>query len=105
MSASEPDHLAPAALAVWRETVAAHPTPDRIVGPDLEAYCVQVARMRDAQARVDTEGMVVADAKGNPIPHPALELERRAQVEVRAWGDRFKPPRPQRKMPGLSIGG
>ena len=91
MSASEPDHLAPAALAVWRETVAAHPTPDRIVGPDLEAYCVQVARMREAQAQIDKDGIIVRDAKGNPVPHPALAIEKAAQVEVRAWADRFRP--------------
>ena len=59
---SAPEHLSAAARAVWDATVAAHPAPDRIVGPDLEAYCTQVARMRDAQARVDAEGMIVADA-------------------------------------------
>lgn len=90
---SAPEHLSAAARAVWDATVAAHSVPDRIVGPDLEAYCTQVARMRDAQARVDAEGLIVADAKGNPVPHPAIVLERAAQAEVRAWGDRFKPPR------------
>lgn len=93
---SAPEHLSLAARAVWDATVGAHPTPDRIVGPDLEAYCTQVARMRDAQARIDTEGLIVADAKGNPVPHPAIALERAAQAEVRAWGDRFKPPRRSR---------
>jgi hypothetical protein len=47
--------------------------------------------MRDAQTRIDREGLVVADAKGNPIPHPALAIEKAAQVEVRAWADRFRP--------------
>ena len=60
------------------------------MGPDLEAYCSQVARMRDAQARVDAEGLVVADVKGNPVPHPALSIEKAAQAEVRAWGERFR---------------
>jgi len=96
VSVSAPEHLSPAARAVWDTTVGAHPSPDRIVGPDLEAYCTQVARMRDAQARVDAEGLIVADAKGNPVPHPAIALERAAQAEVRAWGDRFKPPRRSR---------
>lgn len=93
---SAPEHLSPAARAVWDAAVGSHPSPDRIVGPDLEAYCTQVARMRDAQARVDAEGLIVADAKGNPVPHPAIALERAAQAEVRAWGDRFKPPRRSR---------
>lgn len=76
--------------------MAAHPTPDRIVGPDLEAYCSQVARMRDAQSRINAEGLIVADAKGNPVAHPAIVIEKAAQAEVRAWGDRFRPPRRSR---------
>lgn len=35
------------------------------------------------------------DAKGNPVPHPALAIEKAAQVEVRAWSERFKPRRRQ----------
>jgi hypothetical protein len=41
--------------------------------------------MRDAQRRITAEGIVVADAKGNPCPHPALAVEKQAQGEVRAW--------------------
>ena len=75
---------------MWDATVALKPGSE---GPDLEAYCTQVARMRDAQARIDAEGIVVADARGNPVPHPALAIEKAAQVEVRAWSERFKPRR------------
>lgn len=88
-----PAHLSESARKVWDEVVSAHDDPARIAGPDLEAYCVQVARMRDAQARVDVEGIVVADEKGRPVPHPALAIERAAQAEVRAWADRFRPRR------------
>ncbi len=92
MSAPEsaPEHLSPAARAVWDATVSAHSNPEWIVGPDLEAYCTQVARMRDAQSRIDAEGLIVADAKGNPVPHPAIAIEKAAQSEVRAWGVRFR---------------
>jgi len=90
---SAPEHLAAGARAVWDEVTSAHDDPARIEGPDLEAYCVQVARMRDAQARIDAEGLVVADEKGRPVPHPAVALEKAAQAEVRAWGDRFRPRR------------
>ncbi|WP_213452876.1 P27 family phage terminase small subunit [Rhizomonospora bruguierae] len=86
-----PAHLSDAAKAVWAEITQAHADPAVIEGPDLEAFCVQVARMRDAQARIDAEGLVVADAKGQPIPHPAIALEKQAHAEVRAWGDRFRP--------------
>ena len=65
----------------------------RVDGPDLDAYCGQVALVRESADRVSSEGMVIADAKGNPIPHPAVEIGRRAQAEVRAWAGRFDPPR------------
>jgi len=73
---------------VWESVVAGKPGCE---GPDLEAYCVQVSRMRDAQSRIDREGLVVADVKGNPVPHPALAIEKAAQIEVRAWSERFRP--------------
>jgi len=70
---------------VWRETLASHPKVAGVAPALLEAFAVQVARMRDAQARIDAEGLVVADEKGRPIPHPALDLERAAQAEARTW--------------------
>lgn len=100
MFVSAPEHLSVEAKRVWAEVEVAFASMgvdvSRIAGADLEAYCVQVARMRDAQSRIDGEGLVVADEKGRPVPHPAIELERKAQVEVRAWGDRFRPKRPRR---------
>lgn len=53
--------------------------------PGFDAYCGQVAIERDAAARIAAEGLVVADAKGTPVPHPALEIQRKAQAEMRAW--------------------
>ena len=66
---------------------------DRIDGPDLEAFCGQVARLRDAQARLAAEGSIIADPKGVPIPQPAIAIERAAQDEIRKWGNAFKPRR------------
>lgn len=65
-----------------------------VEGPLLEAYAGQVARLRDAQRRLQKEGLVIADPKGNPIPHPAIMIERDAQAQLRSWGDRFKAPGP-----------
>jgi len=62
-----------------------------ITGPQLEAYCGQVARLRDAQRRLAVEGLVIADVKGQPVAHPALAIERAAQDEIRRWGDVFEP--------------
>lgn len=87
-----PAHLTPAVAAVWSEVITAYGS-DEIVGPDLEAYCGQVAQLRDAQARIASDGLITADPKGNPIPHPAIAIERAAQDEIRKWGPRFTPPR------------
>lgn len=85
-----PSYLSEMARNVW-DDVTLHNPEAADNAPVLEAYCNQVARMRDAQARIDAEGLVVADEKGRPIPHPALAIERDAQKEVRAWGNKFGP--------------
>lgn len=77
--ANLPDHLRP----IWEEMA---PTVRRGIGSaGMEAFCGQVYRMRDAQERVAQDGAIVADAKGNPAPHPAIAIEKAAQAEVRAW--------------------
>lgn len=62
-------------------------------GPEFEAYCGQIVRLRDAQQRLAAEGTIVADPKGNPVPHPALTIERQAAEQLRRWGDKFAPKR------------
>lgn len=57
----------------------------------LEAYATTIARLRDARRRIDSEGLVVADEKGRPIPHPALAIEKMLNAEVRAWLARYQP--------------
>lgn len=86
-----PAHLPDDVAAVWVEIVAT--VGAQCAGPDLEAYAGQVARLRDAQARIAAEGSIVSDPKGNPIQHPALAIEKAAQSEIRAWGTRFRRPR------------
>lgn len=88
-----PEHLPDDVREVWLELVtAAGADASRIVGPDLEAYAGQVARLRDAQRRIAAEGQIIEDPRtGKPIPHPALEIERVAQVEIRTWGNHFRP--------------
>lgn len=58
----------------------------RLSGPELEALAGQISRLRDAQARIAEDGLIVPDVKGNPVEHPALAIERRAQDEIRKWG-------------------
>jgi len=96
---SHPQHLPADVAAVWDEviadlTTAYGPTVAKAsAGPDLEAYCGQVARLRDAQRRIADEGAIVADPKGTPVPHPAVAIERAAQDEIRKWGSTFRPRR------------
>jgi hypothetical protein len=83
-----PAGLAPRLLATWLEVAAA--VPDVAIGQlGLEALVSQVARLRDAQARIETDGAVVVDAKGNATEHPAIGIERRAQAEIRTWLERY----------------
>jgi hypothetical protein len=81
--ASLPEHLRP----IWDE-MAVQVGP-KIGAIGLEALCVQVYRMRDAQRRITAEGVVVSSPKGDPVPHPALAVEVKAQAEVREWIKRF----------------
>lgn len=82
-SITKPVGLAEHLSEIWDETVGS--VQASIGSAGLESLCIQIHRMRDAQARVTDEGMVTSDAKGNPCPHPALEIERKAQAEVRTW--------------------
>lgn len=88
-----PDHLPKRVAQVWDEVEAAFTTVafDRLNKQNLEAYCGQVATMREAQERVDREGIIIADAKGDPVEHPAIGIGKRAQEQIRAWGTEFKP--------------
>lgn len=84
-----PPHLPPDVAAVWVEIEAQLPTGTKL-GADFEAYCGQVARLRDAQRRIHEEQLIVPDSKNQPVAHPALAIERTAQDEIRKWANKFK---------------
>ena len=87
-----PERLPSEVAAVWSELVAEHGDgAARIVGPEFEAYCGAVARLRDAQRRIHDEQIIVPDSKNAPVAHPALAIERQASDDLRRWGDKFKP--------------
>ena len=94
---SAPAHLPKAVAEVWSEVTTAYGDGAEVIeGPALEAYCGQVATLRDAQRRLADDGLVVNDSKGFPVNHPAIAIERAAQDEIRKWGDQFRPPKPRR---------
>ena len=87
-----PAHLSEPEAQAWQEL--AGRWPDKVPmpeGAEFEAWLGQVARLREAQRALAKDGLIVADPKGIPMPHPALEIERRAQIELRTWGDKFDP--------------
>ena len=93
-----PEFMPDAERAIWDQMVAAG-SPE---GPELEAFVGQVARLREAQRRIAAEGLITADPKGFPIPHPAIAIEKAAQAEIRAWGSKFAPKRTPNAGAGAS---
>lgn len=81
--AKRPEHLAEHLCPIWDEI--APQVSLRIGFAGLEALCGQMYRLREAQKKITTEGLVVADARENPVPHPALKIEKEAQAEIRRW--------------------
>ncbi|QDU62163.1 hypothetical protein Pan216_30300 [Planctomycetes bacterium Pan216] len=55
-------------------------TPDVI----LEAIATQILTAREARKALDRDGLMVRDAKHNPVAHPALDAERAAQNQLTA---------------------
>lgn len=93
-----PGHLSAGARRAWDEIEAGlQGGLDGVEAMAVESYAVAVARMRDAQSRVDLDGLIVPDDKGRPVPHPALAVERAAAAEVKRWVERYRPrpPRPE----------
>lgn len=80
--------------AVRAELLAEHGDgADRVRGPEFDAYATCVARLRDAQARIAVEELIVPDSKNQPVVHPAFAIERQCMDELRKWGDKFRPRR------------
>lgn len=98
-----PSRLSKGAAQAWDEIVAAHGSRAYlIVGPVLEEYCEALAVSRAAAARVAAEGLIVSDAKGRPIDHPALAIAARAERTVERLSARFAPPVDRRRRGYLS---
>ena len=100
---SAPEHMPESERAIWDEVCARYGEDCEVIeGPELEAFVGQVARLREAQKRIAAEGLITADPKGYPIPHPAIAIEKAAQAEIRAWGSKFAPKRTSNAGAGAS---
>ncbi len=72
-----PDTLAEKYHAAYLETVGGMKSG---TAPQVaEMIAVQIQTARDCRARIDRDGFLVADSRGNPIPHPAIDMEAAAQ--------------------------
>lgn len=87
-----PQHLSDAAAEAWEQVVTAAGT--TIVpgdAPLLEEYAQAIATARAARDRVNAEGLIVADARGEAVPHPALTVEAKALDTIRRLAPHFAP--------------
>lgn len=84
---TKPASLDPELASLWDEFVPQ--VSPKITPLGLEALCIQVQSMRTARQRVDEEGMLIEDAKGNAMPHPGIAIAKAAQVEIRNWITKF----------------
>lgn len=82
--------MSPEAQAVYEDLVRGKNEPDARGRKILEAYAATCARAATARAAVDRDGAVIADAKGQPVQHPALAVERQAMDDMRKWDDSVK---------------
>lgn len=98
-----PAHLPDDVATVWSELASKSP----MLGPGFEAFCGQVARCRAAQKSIAEDGLTIEDGAGGRSPNPALDIERRAQAEIRSWGPMFTPPpaKPRKRTPRRTTGG
>lgn len=87
-SIRKPAHLESDLSEIWDES--AKDFRLGIGATGLEAVCRLIQRARLASKRLTDEGIVVEDAKGNPIPHPALAIEKQVQSELRQWIIKFR---------------
>lgn len=87
-----PQHLSDAAAEAWEQVVtAAGATIGPADAPLLEEYAQAIATARAARDRVNAEGLIVADARGEAVPHPALTVEAKALDTIRRLAPHFAP--------------
>lgn len=81
---SLPKHLAP----IWDE-IAEEFNP-RVGTTGLGAVCGQVYLIRECQAKIGEEGVIVAGMRdGAAAEHPAVKIEAGAQAALRIWREKF----------------
>ncbi len=56
----------------------------------IDILVIQLNRVEEANIRIEKEGIVVKDSKGSVIPHPAIEIEMKAQKMISDTVKRYR---------------
>ena len=87
-----PKHIPESVRPVWVELAESLGDQfEKLAGPEFDAYATCVTRLRDVQARIEDEQLIVPDSKNAPVAHPAFAIERQCIDDLRKWGDKFQP--------------
>lgn len=87
-----PMWLGPLAGEIWHELGAQLVDVGSLRTSDLlafEALCEAGAQMRLAGQLLHSQGLVTSGSKGQDVAHPAIQIWRGAQLELRQWCNRF----------------
>ena len=56
----------------------------------LDAYAMALAAFRVSSSKIMREGLIVADEKGRPSPHPAMSIQKSSSADIERWLKYFK---------------
>lgn len=80
-----PRRLSAAERRAWREVAEAAPWADARDAVLVERAAVTLARLREAEAQVARDGLVIEGRQGGPVRHPALATARAADDALARW--------------------
>jgi P27 family predicted phage terminase small subunit len=77
-----PKHLTKIGRDLWKRIQAEYSISDAPGLALLEAACSAYARLREAQAILDREGLQITDRFGQLRPHPLIQAERDSRSQL-----------------------
>jgi P27 family predicted phage terminase small subunit len=90
--AEAPEHLPAHAKKFWKDAIvrlADVGILDRVDTATLELMAMQYARARQAADVIEREGLMSEGSKGQPRPHPAVQIERLATADFLRIAEHF----------------
>lgn len=71
-----PDYLTELAKSIWKDTSACFPDLENENPELLTAYAQTAALVEEMQTRINEDGLLVPNSRGNPSAHPLLNTMR-----------------------------